>query len=157
MTKRVVLVIFLFVSLLFTSCAKTDPPVGEILERDPQTYLETNQYVSNLRKDLQQKGFLHTHFLPNEIDNETDVSYLYWYHCAFLGNPKYAITLSVSYPDQEGYSKEYERLSKLDDISLLRSGDVTIIGYNAIPKVLDYCEPPLRDGREYTMEYAIAS
>ena len=156
MTKRVILIFLLVISLLFTSCVMSDPPVGETFDRDPHTYLETNQYVSSHRKDLQQRGILHSHFLPKTIANETNVKYLFWYYCSFLGNPSYAITLSVSYLDQESYLAEYKRLTHLQDFSVLKERDTTVIGYNAFPDVLGYLEPPIDDGREYTMEYAIA-
>jgi len=156
MIKRVILIFLLIISLLSTSCVMSDPPVGETYNRDPHTYLETNRYVSGLRKDRLQSGILHSDFLPKTIANETNVKYLFWYSCALLGNPSYAITLSVSYSDRESYLAEYERLTRLQDVSLLKERDTTVFEYNVFPDILGYIEPPLDDWREYTMEYAVA-
>ncbi len=157
MKKRMILISLLVVSLAVAVLFLSKPPVGEALTRDPQAYLETNRYVARQRSKRQQEGALHSLFLPQAVEDGNCSGYLSWYDCAFFGDPSYAITVTVSYPDRESYLAEYGRLTRMEGVSLRKGGDVAVIGYNVYPGVHGYLEPPVRDGSEYVMEYAIAS
>lgn len=155
--KVVIVILILFVTAyLLMSCG--EPPIREEVDTNPQNYMKTNRYVKGLREEFAEEGRITDRFLPSQMNKEQTISYLYWYACALLGDPNYAITVTIQFPTDEALQRERERINDLEGFSETVSDDSIIIGGKRIFKQLEgFFEPPVLDGSMYTMEYAIIS
>lgn len=136
---------------------RDEPPVGERIVTDPVRYLQTSRYVATRREAALADGRLTRSFLPYLQDGAEMRDYLYWYNCALLGDPNYAVAVTVYYADEGAFEAEIRRLCALEDFGWTASEGTLIIDKGTAPKIRALLEPPLRDGCEYLLEYAIVS
>lgn len=156
MNKHIALTILIVIAHLLVSCS--DPPVKEEVEVEPQNYLKVNPYVKDLREEFLKEGRITAAFLPSQIDTGKTVEYLYWYNCAILGNPNYAVTVTVQFLTDETLQDEIVRIKELEGFTELIYNDYVIIeGKGLSEKLKGFFEPPVLDGSRYVMEYAIVS
>ncbi len=156
--RKGVLILFVLLLAVYLLLFFGEPPIREELKTDPREYLKTNRYVKGLREEFAEEGSITDGFFPSQINAEQTVSYRYWYACALLGDPNYAITVTIQFPTDEALQRERERINDLEGFSETVSDDSVIIGGKRIFKQLEgFFEPPVLDGSRYTMEYAIIS
>ena len=155
--KKAVIVIALSIvaTVLITCC---DPPAREEIHDKPQKYLKVNRYVRKLREEFTEEGRITEGFLPLRIDTNQTVEYLYWYHCALFGDPNYAITVTIHFPDKSSLLGEINRIEDLDGFTEIRNEDYLIVaGKRLLEKVEAFFDPPVEDGTRYSIEYVIIS
>jgi len=156
--KTNIIAIIIAAIFLLVSCCLFESYVDQRVVSNPNKYLETNQNVKNLREEHTLKGRITPGFLPDYVDAERTVEYLFWYEARYLGDPKYAITVTIVFPTDEALLAEIDRLEGLEGFEEIASGDCIIIGERQLPGQLwELFEPPLQDGTSYIMEYAIVS
>ncbi len=131
------------------------PPVRAEEETSPDEYMEVNRFVREKRYALAEKGILSSSFFPRAIHGPDMIEYLYWYSCAIVGDPNYAITVTIRYPSPEDYETEKIRLMGTKDVTQIVINDVLMLCKQSVPeKVAGFFEDPVYDGTEYIMEYA---
>ena len=154
--KVVVFGVLAVVASLLIACG--GPPMKEEVEVNPKNYLNVNQFVRVLREELAEEGRISTDFLPNQIDPEQTVEYLYWYACSAFGDPNYAISVTIRFPTEESLLNERNRINNLDGLTEISYKDNIIICEKELSeKLIGFFEPPVLDGSMYSMEYAIVS
>lgn len=159
MKKRLITsaLMVLFAGAILFFLFKDEPPVGERIVTDPARYLQTSRYVATRREAALADGRLTRSFLPDLQDGAEMREYLYWYKCALLGDPNYAVAVTVYYADEGAFEAEIRRLCALEDFGWTASEGTLIVEKGTAPKIRAYLEPPLHDGCEYLLEYAIVS
>ena len=134
------------------------PPMKEAVEDNPKNYMKVNQFVRALREELATEGRISSVFLPNQIDPEQTVEYLYWYACSAFGDPNYAITVTIQFPTEVSLLNERNRINNLVGFTEISYKDNIVICEKELSeKLIGFFEPPVLDGSMYSMEYAIVS
>ena len=83
-------------------------PIGFVTIENPEKYLLTNKYVTNLL-DGEEKVVL-----PTAIPECGEQEYYYYYGCGFMGYPNVVIYLSLQFASQTEFEEQIDRLVNME-------------------------------------------
>ena len=141
------LALLVLLSVLLSLCACGDPPVQTLQTDKSAEYLRLNTYVS----DILAADFAGS--LPEAIPQNTDCDYRHYYQCAVLGDPHFAVYLSVTVSG-DVFRDELTRIENLNAAQQTTDGPVLCFVFQGTDKeVSEYLDTSeIYDGRSFRFE-----
>ena len=107
--------LLILLALLLSLCACGDPPIQSLHTDNPAQYLQLNEYTTHVLTS----DFFDS--LPDRIPENTDCSYHHYYECSLVGDPHFAVCLSVTTSDTV-FQEELHRIENLGSVQQLDIG-----------------------------------